>query len=243
MQLLTCISHFETQVPDACCVYAPLALVNLSEVISAYTPDDVAKLAIFNDYLNGLSYLHEQKSIMHRDISLGNLAVLSIHQPKGIIIDLDAATTNEFSTDHMKGTLPYLAPEIIDLKGWDGLGEQPPPYSRTVDTWALGLTMYALYTGRSFSWRLFDTFPAGKAATVTKEAHMNFQERLTKKVQAAEDPNVRLSLDLITGMTEWELADRLSASEALSLIPENRSRETRGLIMPKEAQKRQREDD
>lgn len=134
LQLLECISNFDTKVPDACCIYTPLTSSNLADVITSYKPDVHAKTALFADYLNGMSYLHDQKGIMHRDISPGNLAITSFSKPRGIIIDLDAATTDSTSTDHMKGTLPFLAPEIIALKSLKGQGPQPLPYDKSVDT-------------------------------------------------------------------------------------------------------------
>lgn len=53
-----------------------------------------------DDYLRGLAFLHE-KGIMHRDISPNNLAVTSFEQPRGLIIDLDAATKDPESEDHV----------------------------------------------------------------------------------------------------------------------------------------------
>lgn len=96
MQFLNCVSGFDTGIPGAYCIYAPLAEASLSHVINAYTPDNAAKLAFFADYLSGLSFLHDQKGIMHRDISPGNLAITSLHNPKGIIIDLDSATKSDY---------------------------------------------------------------------------------------------------------------------------------------------------
>ena len=54
---------------------------------------------------------------MHRDISPGNLEVTSFHNPKGAIINLNPATREKTSTDHMKGIFSFLALEIMDLKG------------------------------------------------------------------------------------------------------------------------------
>ncbi|KAL9594240.1 MAG: hypothetical protein Q9219_007142 [cf. Caloplaca sp. 3 TL-2023] len=242
IQLLKCTSHFDTKVPDAYCIYTPLALANLSEIILSYTPDDTAKSALFTDYLSGLSYLHEQKGIMHRDIKPSNLAVLSLHQPKGIIIDLDAATPSITSTDHKKGTLPCLAPEIMELKNWNGRGTQPPPFRKSVDIWALGLAMYALYTERYFDWKLFDVFFAKQVATVTLKGYLNFQEELTKKAQAAENPDVQLAFLLVKTMSTWEAGKRETASSALSNILQTRRSHNRGLIGPKKAGKRQRDE-
>ncbi|KAL8700669.1 MAG: hypothetical protein Q9201_005324 [Fulgogasparrea decipioides] len=245
VHLLTCVSHFETKAPDAYCIYTPLALFNLSTVIMECTPDTTAKSALFTDYLSGLAYLHEQKGIMHRDISPGNLAVTSLHAPKGIILDLDAATTSISSTDHMKGTLPCLAPEIVALKAWDRskVGKPPPPYEKNIDTWALGLLMYALYTGQSFAWVLFHVVTSKPSVTVTPQAYRGFQEKLEENSRNAKDPETQMALNLIGEMTAWESVDRNPASDTLRRMSEARPSQARGTIVAKEHRKRRRADD
>lgn len=216
--------------------------MNLSEIIATYTPDASAKAALFTDYLRGLSYLHGEKNIMHRDISPGNLAVTSLQQPTGIIIDLDAATNGNTSTDHMKGTLPFLAPEIIRLKKWTRTGKQPPSFEKSIDTWALGLNMYALYVGQSFRWAQFAPTSSTADATVTLSAHQNFQNQLQKTIQKTEDLETRLFLDTITQMTAYDIEYRISATDALEDILSVRGIWPRGTIVPKAGLKRSRED-
>ncbi|KAL8934834.1 MAG: hypothetical protein Q9216_005710, partial [Gyalolechia sp. 2 TL-2023] len=186
LYLLDCISHFDIQVPDACCVYTPLTSSNLADVITNYNPDINAKFALFADYLSGMSYLHDQKGTMHRDISPGHLAITSFDKPKGIIIDLDAATRDPTSTNHMKGTLPFLAPEILALKSWKGTNPQPPAYDRNVDTWALGLVMYALFTGYHVNWATYGAKPQKgySVATVTPKAYAAFGKQLSRVRQS-----------------------------------------------------------
>ena len=240
---MECVCKFDTKVPDAYCVYTPLAAANLSDVINGYTTDSIAKSALFTDYLSGLSYLHEKKGIMHRDISPGNLAITSLYEPRGIILDLDAATTSVASTDHMKGTLPCLAPEIIALKTWDGSCKQPPAYEKSVDTWALGLIMYALYTGQPFDWALFGATARDSVATVTPKAFANFQDRLGKFSQHTKSPAAQLALSRIARMTAWEKAYRISASDALQVLLQTRTSQARGTIVLKESRKRLWRDD
>ncbi|KAL8651928.1 MAG: hypothetical protein Q9210_002983 [Variospora velana] len=242
LRLLECVSHFDTKVPDAYCVYTPLASTNLSDVINGYTTDAIAKSALFIDYLSGLSYLHDQKGIMHRDISAGNLAITSLSEPRGIILDLDAATTSDISTDHMKGTLPCLAPEIMALKDWDGACKQPPPYEKSIDTWALGLIMYALYTGQPFDWSFFGATTSGTVATVTPKTFTSFQDRLGKYRQNTESPEARAALSTVARMTAWKGAYRCSASYALQMLLQARSSQARGTIVLKESRKRPWED-
>lgn len=192
--------------------------------------------------MSGLSYLHEQKGIMHRDISPGNLAVTSLNEPRGVILDLDAATRSVSSTDHMKGTLPYLAPEIMALKNWDGSCKQPPPYEKSIDTWALGLIMYALYTGQPFDWAFFGATTSGPVATVTPKAFTNFQDRLGKYRQNTKSSEAQLVLSTIARMTAWERTDRSSASEALQAL-KTRTSQGRGTIVVRKSHKRSWKDD
>ena len=116
MQLIGCIDYSEASVPTAYCVYSPLATVVIKDIIPTHQVDINTRIALLSDYLCGLAFLHEKKGVMHLDISPGNLAITSLEDPKGIIIDLDAAVKSEFCSDQSKGTLPYLAPEIIDLR-------------------------------------------------------------------------------------------------------------------------------
>ncbi|KAI4284778.1 MAG: hypothetical protein L6R38_001178 [Xanthoria sp. 2 TBL-2021] len=176
--------------------------------------------------------------IMHRDISPGNLAVTSLQEPRGVILDLDAATISVTSTDHMKGTLPYLAPEIMALKQWDGAGRQPPPYGKSIDTWALGLIMYALYTGQLFDWTSF----SATRNKMTPKAFANFRERLGKYTEYTKSPEARAALAEITTMTAWKGRDRRAAVIALDTLLQLRRNQTRGSIMPKTSNKRPRED-
>lgn len=231
MQLVKCVSDFDTGIPDAYCIYAPLAVASLSDVIRAYTPDDAAKLALFADYLSGLSFLHDQKGIMHRDISPGNLAITSLHNPRGILIDLDSATISDTSTDHMKGTIPFLAPEVMALKHWKQGEKQPAPYGRGVDVWALGLAMYALHAGQQFRWAQFTNHGQMAFNYVTRYAHANLQNKLYQARHSAVHPESRELLISISRMTVYEAHDRASASSNLTKILAAQKNQGRGTIV------------
>jgi len=78
---------------------------------------------------------------MHRDIKPGNLAVVSRKPLSAILLDFGAATLDQQSSDHMAGTIPYLAPEVIALKE----GASRKPYDKMVDIWGLGLSCFELF--------------------------------------------------------------------------------------------------
>ena len=158
LHLLASEGHFDSLASDAYCVYEPLLVANLHEVVKSYQLDIIAKKRLFLDYLSGLAYLHDDKGIMHRAINPNNLAIRSFSCSRGVIIDLDAALDAPTSTDHMEGTLPYLAPEIISPKQWEHRkrGNKPDSYNNRVDLWALGLSMLVLFQEKPFSWRKVD---------------------------------------------------------------------------------------
>jgi len=91
---------------------------------------------------NALVYMHEQ-NIIHRDLKPENL--LLKHKPNSIydlevkIIDfgLSKSTKTEPLAQSFLGTRGYLAPEMLQRR----------QYSRSVDTWALGVIVFVLLCG------------------------------------------------------------------------------------------------
>ena len=67
-------------------------MASLSEVISHYTSDIFAQSTLLVDFLKGLTYLHNRRGIIHRDVNPSNLGVVSFNPPRGILLDLDPAT-------------------------------------------------------------------------------------------------------------------------------------------------------
>ena len=212
--------------------------------------DSGAKLTLFTDYLRGLSFLHGQKGVMHRDIKPANLAVVSFLHPKGIIIDLDDATSEPTSNDHMKGTIVYLAPEILDLKDWEEKLKRQPhrnrpkpaPYDKQVDVWALGLSMYALYKSQAFHWGQFipENHPQKwvKNTRMTAELLTAFHRSLQEPSQI---PEAALFPMWIKEMTHLIPSARLTASELLLAVEHISKSIGEGSIVPKSGLKRPRE--
>ncbi|KAF5830666.1 kinase-like domain-containing protein [Dunaliella salina] len=101
-------------------------------------PEDILSL-ITARILVGLTYLHRQKHMVHRDIKPGNILVNSDGDPKitdfGIsaFIDSTLAVCNTFL-----GTVTYMSPERIN-------NEQ---YSFSADIWSLGLVLIECATGK-----------------------------------------------------------------------------------------------
>lgn len=53
---------------------------------------------------------------------------MSFTDPKGI-------------KNHRTGTPAYQAPEILQSEAWDGIGEEPAPYDKSIDVWATTVTL------------------------------------------------------------------------------------------------------
>ena len=244
LQLLECVSHFVTPAPDAYCVYSPLATVVLREVIPTHQVGINIKLALLSDYLCGLSYLHEEKNVMHLDISPGNLAITSLDNPKGIIIDLDAAVEPVSCFDHGKGTLPYLAPEIIALKH----KHTDKPFERCVDVWALGLCMFDLCQSEFLLWtRLHPRETRQQRSllqdnTVSEDRYLKFLRKMDEMKTSAETGFHTQLFAWIEAMTKFRVADRETASQLYSKVSDTSKLLGGGSIVPLRAAKRPREE-
>ena len=221
--------------PDAYCVYRPLAAASIADVMETHDNSIQTKLHLFCDYLSGLAYLHEQKGIIHHDIKPANLVITSLSNPRGVIIDLDSASWSRSSTDHMKGTVSYLAPEVIALKQ----GHRGNSFDNKVDVWALGVSIYQLDTGRSMPWQATPGF-------ITEAAFKEFDSLLKKKISylKAKPDKAKDKLRLawvfntaIRTMIMFDPKTRSSAIQHLHIFQELTTKFDRGVITLK-SQKR-----
>ncbi|KAK4990628.1 hypothetical protein LTR66_006752 [Elasticomyces elasticus] len=103
--------------------------------------------SVFRRCFAGLDHLH-QRGIMHRDIKLDNIGLASVQPPRVVLLDFGHATRAETSTNHMRGTVRYLAPEVLALKEHPGA----PAYTNLVDTWALGICLFEMFRESFIPW-------------------------------------------------------------------------------------------
>ncbi|KAF2770160.1 kinase-like protein, partial [Teratosphaeria nubilosa] len=82
------------------------------------------------------AYLHSL-GMMHLDIKPENIEVSGVlsETPTFYLFDFGYATMDRTSSNHMKGTLRYLSPEVMFLKR----GEKSGTYDCAMDVWALGI--------------------------------------------------------------------------------------------------------
>jgi serine/threonine protein kinase len=72
--------------------------------------------------LNGLEYLHCIKGIIHRDIKPANILISGSGKIK--LSDFGEAKFIEESTGTIKGTIAYMAPEIVNVSFYSNLNQR-----------------------------------------------------------------------------------------------------------------------
>ena len=237
VELLLSSSNLEPTFPATYCVYSPLALADLADIIQSHTLNLPAQITLLMDYLRGLAYLHDEKGIMHRDIKPENLGLLSLCPPRGIILDLDSATSEETSNDPTQGTVSYQAPEIINLSLLANASQRS--YGRSVDVWALGMSAFCALRGKQTRWSEFGNRPPYVQYLpgtiyrdfVTANRLDRFHDKI--KTQTADFPAFREYSDFLRRMTLYHPQSRFSAFEALTRAGGLNSAKGEPTIVPK----------
>jgi len=122
---------------------------SIKSLINKFGPLDESTIKIYTkQILEGLLYLHKNK-IIHMDIKAANILVSSDGKVKlsdfGCSSNLDFMKNKNQIIDTIKGSLPWMAPEVINDMA----------YSLKSDIWSLGCTLIEMASGKT-PWGEFD---------------------------------------------------------------------------------------
>lgn len=197
-------------VNDVYLIHSPLAKETFIDLARSTLAYDVRLLA-FHQVLKGLTHFHRH-GIMHRDIKPTNLMIVSYNPLHAIIIDYGCATFEQTSNDHHKGTIPYLAPEVLELKRNNGVGDS---YNNTVDIWGLGLSGYQLFFQAPCIWKNGVTHDDFAKIVGDLRSRGGISEVL--ETMLAWDSSRRLSADHLLSLPIWPQEAAIESSDQAAL--------------------------
>ncbi|CAF9918132.1 MAG: hypothetical protein GOMPHAMPRED_001431 [Gomphillus americanus] len=157
------------------------------------------RLQLLQQPLLGLCGMHE-KGIMHRDVTIGNMLILSYHPPQAVVSDFGKAIHAQKSRETTIGPIPTLAPEVWST-ATDG------PYGNSIDVWAYGYAVARIL-------RCADTHRHMGNNRITKKEQADIQKQLdhhAEKFDAEAD-----LIDLIKSMLTWDGRQRITTQVALA---------------------------
>lgn len=128
---------------DKRCIYLVMPLVEFGDFFERWSkrktfPENMARKIVWK-LLDAVAYLHGL-GIVHRDLKPENILCLSETDDTAIVIS--DFGLSKFAAPHEEmtmpcGTLAYVAPEVLAMKGYD----------RKVDLWSIGCIMHLLLRG------------------------------------------------------------------------------------------------
>ncbi|KAF8819781.1 calcium dependent protein kinase CDPK7 [Cardiosporidium cionae] len=146
-----------------------------------------------------VAYLHKC-GIMHRDIKPENILLID-KNPEAMIKLTDFGLSTLCGPNELLfepcGTLAYVAPEVLTLKG----------YNHKVDTWSIGVVMFLLLRGRL-------PFPMMKTLdknNLYKHYTVSFEGQIWEEISSS-------AKDLVGKLLQPNPRDRISIGEALQHI-------------------------
>ncbi|KAK3613740.1 hypothetical protein LTR56_027705 [Elasticomyces elasticus] len=136
-------------------------------------------------------YMHRLGTI-HHDVKPDNIGIVAgpsgLETPiKFILFDLGAAQEATETADHTRGTVRYLAPEVMAIKE----GRTLKKFTNKVDVWALGLVAREVWFGT----RVRDPPHAVMLADETPDTGTTFSRTL--KSMLRKDPKQRSSMAMV----------------------------------------------
>ncbi|CAE8686456.1 unnamed protein product, partial [Polarella glacialis] len=159
----------------------------LSEMMNLGRTEEQRAAQITQQVLAALAHCHEQ-GIVHRDIKPENIVVQNRDsRPSITLVDFGLAAATGDCLDRTEGTLPYLAPEVLESSCGDRV-DTPQ------DLWSVGIVLYAMLSGK----------------LPTDTADRREDELDLSSIQASDEAK-----DLLAELLRRDPRERPSACEAL----------------------------
>ena len=179
-------------------IFMPLAQKDLSRCSWADSPWPV-KMLWMRELLEGLSQLHGF-GIMHRDIRLQNMLIISAEPPRASICDYGKAIEAANSADTCIGPVHTLAPEVWTVS-------TTGRYTAKIDMWAFG---YAIA-----EWLVHFSKHNGpdRNPLISRARHSMILEML--QAHGRKTPEDAPLVSLIDQLLIWDPEQRWSAEQAL----------------------------
>jgi calcium/calmodulin-dependent protein kinase I len=199
-----------------------------------YSEDDAR--TVFKQLIAGVTYMHDDRSIVHRDLKLENLLLVNPGDISAIkIADFGLAKKYAGSVvlSTICGTPQYVAPEVI--KG----GRDPYTYGKECDLWSLGIILYILLGGYPPFWdesepRLFAKIRGGKYDfndKVWNEVSFDAKDLISKLLQV--DPARRYTVEQVENHAWMRAGEGSSKRELLQTMSKMRaSMRQRAALLP-----------
>lgn len=135
---------------DVFIIMKPWAPLSLDELLRQ-RPHPVKSLSsetmlkISHQALQGSCFVHNH-GIIHRDVKPANILLRGTPRIasdfRAILTDFGHATVKKDDRDHMKGTIAYLGPAIMQLKNAPGASRTTCFWSDKSDVWSLGPVIF-----------------------------------------------------------------------------------------------------
>jgi serine/threonine protein kinase len=161
---------------------------------TAFLSDSMHQIA------SGLAYVHGL-NVLHRDIKPDNIVYRLVDPVHAIIIDFGCSSPTPRSTRHDRGTVSYLAPEVMRIKSQ----ESKEPFSFPSDVWSLGATLLDFLLGKKFDQKLG-----------TEACYQTFRKRMDAHVGALHFPEF---WNLVLELLAWDPDSRPTAVEIAARFP------------------------
>lgn len=159
----------------------------------------------FKQIVRAVHYIHSKK-IIHRDLKLENILLDGTNRCKIVDFGLSDYVSGKERTVTDAGTEAYLAPEV-----YNGYSGNSDPFK--IDSWALGVILYAMTHGKL----PFDR-PDHETCAMLDKGGLTFNEDLTRtctkltKVMLTPSPENRASVDAIN-LDEWVTMHRFAMAD------------------------------